>query len=207
MARLRPERVRTDTSPGGAYSGLRSDLLSMTSARRTELGLASTLEAPVWAVLMEFGYPGASVTLFATADGHTSLFFSNGGFFLGGGLHEDVREAVVPLFETANRSFKQMTPVESFPVPEAGHAIFYFLTDCGVLSGGGLKHDLADDRHPLSPLYHAGHGMLTQLRIRAEQSQTVGQSTERRPNKKVCPRCGKDLNIYAVKCRFCKTEL
>jgi hypothetical protein len=30
---------------------------------------------------------------------------------------------------------------------------------------------------------------------------------EQEPGKKLCPRCGRELNIYAVKCRFCKSEL
>jgi hypothetical protein len=30
---------------------------------------------------------------------------------------------------------------------------------------------------------------------------------EPEPGKKLCPRCGRELNIYAVKCRFCKSEL
>ena len=42
---------------------------------------------------------------------------------------------------------------------------------------------------------------------RSERSRTVGPSAGDRIGKKVCPHCGKDLNIYAVKCRFCKTEL
>ena len=36
------------------------------------------------------------------------------------------------------------------------------------------------------------------------QSPTVGSSTGDRMDKKVCQHCGKDLSIYAVKCRFCK---
>jgi hypothetical protein len=27
------------------------------------------------------------------------------------------------------------------------------------------------------------------------------------PGKRLCPRCGRELNVYAVKCRFCKSEL
>ena len=118
---------------------------------------------------MEFGYPGASVTLFALADGHASLYYSNGGGLLGGGLHENVRRAVTPFIETANRCFKLMTPAESFPVPKPEHTIFYVLMDSGVLTGGGLKDDLGDDRHLLSPLYHAGHELLTQLRLRSQE--------------------------------------
>jgi hypothetical protein len=137
----------------------------MTSTRRKELDLPASAEAPVWGVLMEFGYPGASATLFCLADGHTSLYYSNGGGVLGGGLHEGVRQAVTPLIEMANRCFKHLTPAESFPVPAAEHTTFYALTDSGVFTGGGLTDDLGGDRHPLSPLYHAGHEVLTQLRL------------------------------------------
>jgi Flp pilus assembly protein TadD len=137
----------------------------MTSTRRKELDLPASAEAPVWGVLMEFGYPGASVTLFCLADGHTSLYYSNGGGVLGGRPHDGVRQAVTPFIEMANRCFKHLTPEESFPVPAAEHTTFYALTDSGVFTGGGLTDDLGDDRHPLSPLYHAGHEVLTQLRL------------------------------------------
>jgi Flp pilus assembly protein TadD len=162
---MMPERLSSDTSPDGVYSEFRSGALSMTSTRRTELGLPASVEAPVWGILMEFGYPGASVTLFALADGHTSLYYSHGGGVLGGGLHESVRQAVTPFIEMANRCFKHLTPAESFPVPAAEHTTFYALTDSGVFTGGGRTDDLGDDQHPLSPLYHAGHEVLTQLRL------------------------------------------
>jgi hypothetical protein len=207
MAGIKLERAATDTSPNGVYSRFRNDLLSMTAERRIREGLHSTPEAPIWGILMEFGYEGASVTLFATADSKVSLFFSNGGAFLGGGLHEEVHEAVPPFFDEANRSCEQMTPATSFPPPEVGGVIFYCLTDAGVQSAGALKKDLVDDRHPLSALYHAGHGVLTPLRKRAEQGKHDGPSAEREPGKKACPHCGKALNVYAVKCRFCKADL
>jgi tetratricopeptide (TPR) repeat protein len=165
MAGMMPERVASDTSPNGVYSGFRSGALSMTSARRKELDLPASAKAPVWGILMEFGYPGASATLFALADGHTSLYYSNGGSVLGGGFHEGVRQAVAPFIETANRCFKRLTRAESFPVSAPGHTIFYVLTDSGVFTGGGPRDELGDDRHPLSPLYHAGHEVLTQLRL------------------------------------------
>jgi hypothetical protein len=54
---------------------------------------------------------------------------------------------------------------ESFPIPEPAHTIFYVLTDSGILTGGALENDLGFGRHPLSPLFHAGHEVITQLRL------------------------------------------
>jgi hypothetical protein len=173
-----PERVSSDTSPEGVYSGLRSDALAMTAARRIELELPATPEAPVWGVLMEFGYSGAAATLFVLADGHTSLYHSGGGGMLGGGFHENVRQFAGPFLEMANRCRAHMTATKSFPVPEVGHTIFYALTDSGVLIGGGLTEDLRGDRHPLSELYHAGHEVLTQLRYMEWRSPALSMLSE-----------------------------
>jgi hypothetical protein len=137
----------------------------MTPTRRAELGIPeSTPETLVWGVLMEVGHPGAAATLFVLADGHASLYPSTGGAILGLGLHENIQQFVTPLVKTANRCFERMTRTELLPVPKAGQTIFYALTDSGIWTGGGQTEDLEEDRHPLSPLCHAGHEVLTQMR-------------------------------------------
>jgi hypothetical protein len=160
--------VASDTSPGGVYSSLRHQALS---TRRAEIGLsAPSHDAPVWGVLMETGYPGATATLFALGDGTTSLYLSSGGGVIGGHAHENVRQANAAFIEVANQFYQQMMPCESFPIPETGQTIFYSLTDEGILTGGGLEIDLGYGRHPLSPLFHAGHKVLTQLRQISESA-------------------------------------
>ncbi len=208
MAEQVPERVPTDTSPGAAYSRFRNDALEMTDV---DLVVRDFQELPVvpfvLGILMEFGFPGASASLFADANaGRVSLLFSNGGGLLGGGLHEEVRRTVLLFFEAAKRCLPHMMLTTSFPVPGAGQVTFYFLTTSGILAGGGPKDDLGEDRHALSPLFHAGHDVLTQLRLRAEQGRATARAGDR-IGKKVCPRCGKDLNAYAVKCCSCKADL
>jgi hypothetical protein len=161
-----PSRVPGDTSPGGAYSGLRAQALSI---RRGEVGFpAPPAGAPVWGLLMETGYPGATATIMALVDGTTSLYISSGGGVIGGQGHESVREANATLLETANRLRRHLQPTASFPVPEVGRTLFYALTDSGILTGGGPEDDLGHGRLPLSPLFHAGHGVLTQLRLISE---------------------------------------
>jgi hypothetical protein len=204
MAGVVPERVPTDTSPGAAYTRFRNDALDMTSVDLVVRGFQEIPAPILLGILMEFGYSGASASLFADVNaGRVSLLFSNGGGLLGGALHEEVRRAVPPFFEAAKRCLPHVTSAASFLVPAAGQVVFYLLTTSGVLTGGGAKDDLGEDRHPLAPLYHAGQDVLTTLRVRAEQA----QAETPRPRRKTCPFCGKELSHYAVKCRFCKTDL
>ena len=153
--------VPSDTSHGGLYSALREGALS---AERIAAGIPDPpADAPVWGVLMETSFPEGTATLFALSDGTTSLYLSHGGGVIGGGDHENVRQANADFIKTANQFYRQMRACESFPTPEVGRTIFYALTDSGVSTGGGLEDDLGYERHPLSPLFHAGHAVITQL--------------------------------------------
>ena len=150
------------------YSALRHQALSI---QRTEVGMpAPPPEAPVWGILMETAYPEATATLFALSDGTTSLYLSSGGGVIGGHDHRSVRQANAELLETANQYHQYLKSSESFPVPAAGHTLFYILTDSGVLTGAGREDDLGLGRHPLSPLFHAGHRVITQLRLMSESA-------------------------------------
>jgi len=136
-----------------------------------EVGIAAPPpEAPVWGILMETGYPGATATLFALNDGTTSLYLSSGGGVIGGHAHQDVRQANAEFVETANHYYQDLDPTESFPVPEEGYTLFYLLTDSYVLTGAGHEEDLGLERHPLSSLFHAGHRVITQLRLISESA-------------------------------------
>ena len=162
-----PARVSTDTSPNGVYSGLRQQALSTS---RTGIGIAApSPETPAWGVLMETGYDSVTVTLFALSDGTTSLYFSNGGGVIGGQSHEAVRSANRAFLVEANHSLQYLTPSETFPIPETAQTIFYVLTDSGILTGGALENDLGYGKHPLSSLFHAGHEVISQLRLISEK--------------------------------------
>jgi len=161
-----PVRVSSDTSPKGVYSGLRQNALSI---KRDDLDVSSPLNnAPVWGILMETGHGAVTATLFALADGTTSLYLSNGGGVIGGQAHETVRIANASFMNQANHSLEHLTATAMFPIPEPAHTVFYVLTDSGILTGGALENDLGHGRHPLSPLFHAGHELITQLRVISE---------------------------------------
>ena len=64
-----------------------------------------------------------------------------------------------------------MQPTADYPVPDVGHTVFYVLSDSGILTAAAPTDDLGHGRHPLAPLFHAGHGVLTQLRLVTERKQ------------------------------------
>ena len=164
-----PARLSPNSSPDEVYSALRNQALS---TNRTDNGIsAPSPAAPGWGILMETGYDVATATLFALIDGTTSLYFSNGGGMLGGQGHEAVRKANAAFINQANRSSQHLKRCETFPLPEAGHTIFYVLTDSGVVTGGAPENDLGYGRHPLSILFHAGHEVISQLRLISEAAE------------------------------------
>jgi hypothetical protein len=155
------QRVATDTSPNEVYSGLRQQALSL---RRADVGIPDPqTDAPIWAMLMEIGHPGATATLVTVIDGTTSLYLSNGGGIIGGQGHENVCEANAEFIRTANQFYRHLKPCESYPAPAIGQTIFYAITDSGILTADGLDTDLGSGQHPLSPLFYAGHAVLTPL--------------------------------------------
>src|ERR1700730_10592798 len=108
-----PAPLSPDASPEGIYSALRNQALS---TNRTDNGIAApSPAAPGWGILMETGYDVATVTLFALADGTTSLYLSNGGGMIGGQGHEAVRNANAAFVNEANRSLPHLRRCEAFP--------------------------------------------------------------------------------------------
>ena len=163
----RPRAREEAAGPGSAaYHGLRIQALSI---ERASVGIpAPPADAPIWAVLMEMGFANGTATLFAAADGTTSLYYSGGGGVIGMQGHETVRRANVTLLAQANRSAVYMRPTSAFTLPTAGVTLFYARTDAGVLTGSGSDDDLGRGRHDLSSLFHAGHAVLTELRLICE---------------------------------------
>jgi hypothetical protein len=165
--RLFAGRGRSSGGPAAkgaeAYQKLRSVALAVD---RSAAGIsAPSLDAPVWGLLMDMGLPNGTATLFALADGTTSVYFSGGGGVIGGHSHEAVRRANSAMLAEANGVVARMEPTSIYPHPAAGTTTFYALTDSGILVSSGADPDLASGRHDLSRLFRACHGVLTELRL------------------------------------------
>jgi hypothetical protein len=159
-------RKRGGDEPGSAaddaYLGLRRLALNVTAA---SLGSACTPGAPVVALLMESRYDRAVATLVGIADGTTSLYFSNGGGVIGAGSRRDVAEATHRWLELCGGLLEHFWAVDDPPLPPEDVTQFVAVTSGGRLSALASKDDLGQRRHPLAPLYYAGHQVITQIRL------------------------------------------
>lgn len=155
-------------SPDNPYAALRDQVLNLKSEA---LG-PEVADRKILGVVMETGYPQATVTLVAIADGTVSLYFSNGGGMIGLGGHDGPRKAGLQLISKAGSFLGSLTPAKSFPLPAQGATHFFVLTRDGPLTGGALEKDLGMGRHPLSPLFHAAQDVITQARLASEKRST-----------------------------------
>ncbi len=122
-----------------------------------------------WGVIMEIGYQEGTATLVCLCDGSTSLYLGQGGGIVGGQSHEAVRVAAARFLRLASDHTQDMKLTEAHPMPEVGQVRFYAMTDSGVLTAKEDEQSLGGGDHRLSPLFFAGHGVITQLRGTAEE--------------------------------------
>jgi len=118
----------------------------------------------VWAVLMETGYPEAVASLVTVADGTTSLYFSNGGGIIGAGQHPSVRASAERFLTLVDAQVGQLAIADDHPIPSVGRVRFYARTFTGLRTAEAAESDLGEGRHPLSPLFYAGHAVITAIR-------------------------------------------
>jgi len=146
---------------------LRQKALSVSAA---DLDLAPTEARPhVRGVLMDLGYPQAVATVAVFADGTASLYISTGGGVIGAGEHPPVREAAEKLLAIAEARIADFEPVAETALPPGGRVHFYIRTFTGTLTADADEQDLGHGRHKLSPVFHAGHAVITQMRLESER--------------------------------------
>lgn len=173
-----PSANSADYKVAEAYSGLRNMVLS---TKPDSIGVKLKDTNEVWGVVMETGYPEAVVSLVALADGTVSLYFSNGGGIIGLGPHAGPYSAAQSFLEASQQFSKQVQLTRIYPLPKPSYTRFYLLTGNGVLTAEAKEDDLVNNRLPLSPLFHKGHELISEVRavdqqLRAEQAATAGRS-------------------------------
>jgi hypothetical protein len=158
------DRRRTREQPAAAeiYTSLRQQVLDL---RREQLVDSADADIPLTALLMETGYPEAVATLVGVADGSSSLYFSNGGGVIGAGEHSAVAEATRRWLETGSEFLSQLSAASDPPPPDEGLTQFVAVTDEGLRAARALEEELGNGEHALSPLFYAGHDVITQIRL------------------------------------------
>ena len=162
---LRPRMVDPKTGPQ-TYAALRQQILELTPEK---LGTTNAPQGQFLGLLMETGYEKAVVTLIVLRDETVSLYFSNGGGMLGLGGVEGPRAAGVRLLEKAEGYVSAFKPAAVPPPPALKMTQFVAITQDGTLVASALEAELAKDMNPLSPLFHAGHEVITQARLHSEK--------------------------------------
>lgn len=148
-------------------AGLRRLVLSTSPA---DLGLMVDADPErVYGVLMETGYDAAVVTIVSLIDGTTSLYVSTGGGTIGVGEQEPVAEATRAFVAMAQVFVGQTEPTTTFDLPDLGRVRFHLLTVGGGRTAEAGEDDLGVGRHALSPPFHAGQDVITEIRLLSEQ--------------------------------------
>jgi hypothetical protein len=114
---------------------------------------------------METGYAEAVATLLGVTDGSASLYFSNGGGIIGAGEKPEPNAAARKLVAKAAEFESALSVAKDFPLPQRAHTRFYIVTRTGVLTAEAMENDLGSGRHGLSPLFHAAHKLITEIRL------------------------------------------
>lgn len=167
MFRRQNEPGTPPAAPAGdsaaVYQGLRAQVLDLDPA---SVGLAQGPEHPqVWGALMDMGFPSGTATLVALADGTTSLYTSTGGGIIGGGSHQAVAAATRGFLARVADHLGELPPETGTGLPAQGRVIIRALTYQGRRAAEAAEDDLGYNRHALSPVFHAAHDVITQLRL------------------------------------------
>ena len=164
MFRRRDKDGPTNDAPGPAdvYLGLRNQILNVDPAT---IGLAAPSSSAPWGCVMETGYPNGTATLVCLADGTTSLYTSSGFGIIGGGAHQAVVRENANLLTVLAEHEAEMSPSTDLSLPRMGRTIIRALTADGQRVFESAEDELGEGRSPLSPVFHAAHGVITQLRL------------------------------------------
>lgn len=154
---------RESESPDNPYYGLRRQLLNTDPK---SVGITPSARLPrVWGAAIEMTYPNGTATVFGLADGTTSMYTSTGGGVIGGGGYESVAQSTsewLALTET----MLDLLPVDSDTgLPPTNCVTLRAFTYEGHRAVTVAEDDLGHGWHPASPLFHAAHRVISELRL------------------------------------------
>jgi len=157
--------------PADVYLSLRSKVLELAKDRSP---LAANAGNGAIALLMEDVHAPAVVTLATVCDGTTSLYFSNGGGILGAGEVPAVAAASRRWLEAGLGFLPSLAAAAEPRPPEPGTTQFVAVTRDGLRVATAPEAELGERRNPLWPLFYAGQGVLSEIRVLQERAEHAG---------------------------------
>ena len=115
-------------------------------------------------IVVDWGFPAATATVVALADGTTSLYLSSGGGVIGGGGQAAVRQAAEALLGLTQRLAGEIREPDDGGVPAPEFFRFHIVTTDGARSATATVEELGRGAHPLSGLFAATQNVVTALR-------------------------------------------
>jgi hypothetical protein len=162
-------------SPQQIYHDMR---IAMLQGSRAKLGLPPGVSSTdPWGVLMDQGLERGTFTTIAICDGSASLYFSNGGGYIGGKGQEPIRKAAEDAVRTARDFQTRMMLTNEYPIAEKDQIIFYLMTDSGVFTAKASVSDLKTGAAQFSPLWHAMQNVVTEYRLWDQAGRKGGGGT------------------------------
>ncbi|WP_295651802.1 hypothetical protein [uncultured Mucilaginibacter sp.] len=145
------------------YLGLRNMAFEMTPEK---LGLSlSKNETLAFGIIMEWQMSGAIVTMVSYCTGDASMYFSNGGGFIGGGQHENVNRATKLFVNKAQDYLNKTAKSDSTDLPKNGAIVFYLLTTTGIFSHSEEMKDIEQGNSEWLALFDEANKVISEFRI------------------------------------------
>ena len=142
---LRDQALRTNSTAAGQPSGEPGD--------------------EPFGVVTDLAFPNGTATVVAMIGGHASIYLSNGGGYIGGEGHDAIKKVARQVVQASRGVVAQMKATKDLTQPQPGRVQFYVLTSDGIVSTSAEEAGLQDTSQPLSKLYEAVQGVITQYRL------------------------------------------
>ena len=147
-----------------------NDLRQMAlSATPEQLGLPTSDETKVFGIVMDWDLGDGIATVAAYETGDASMYLSSGGGVIGGGQHDNVRQAVFPYVQLGQDFLSESKRTESTPLPGKDCVRFYLLTNKGTYYAQEKMKNIENESSDWLRLFEEANKVLTELRLTTEE--------------------------------------
>lgn len=147
-----------------------NDLRQMAlSATPEQLGLETPDETEVFGIVMDWDLGDGIATVAAYETGDASMYLSSGGGVIGGGQHDNVRQAVFPYVQLGQGFLTKAEKTESTPLPDKDCVRFYLLTNKGIFYSQEKMKNIESENSDWLKLFEEANKVLTELRLTTEE--------------------------------------
>jgi hypothetical protein len=113
---------------------------------------------------MDWDLGEGTATLTSFLSGDASVYLSSGGGIIGGGGHENVKQASIAFISKAEKYLDKATRTDETPLPDSNGIKFYFLTNKGKFVGQEQMINFENSSSEWLALFEEGNKLMTEIR-------------------------------------------